>query len=533
MNQSGSYLIYLRKSRSDAEAEQRGEGETLARHEHMLLELAGKLRLHVADVYREVVSGETIAARPMMQRLLSEVGQGLWAGVLVVEVERLARGDTVDQGIVARTFQLTGTKIITPAKTYDPDNEFDEEYFEFGLFMSRREYKTINRRLQRGRLNSLKEGKYPHSVPPFGYNRKKLEHGKGFTLEPKPEEADVVRMMFELYTAGELREDGTRSRCGLHKIAARLNAMGIRTKRGKLWTESGVRDVIRNPVYIGKLWWCKRRAEKRMENGAVKVRYVRDYSNAEYYDGIHEPIIDRETYDLAQTLMDTTPAIPVRTGRETQNPLCGLVVCGKCGGKMQYRKHFKKGARPGIVCAHSSCDNVGADLTTVESRVVDALRDWLKNYSVSWDCSDRQANAEADVRRAAVKRISAEIASLRLQQDSLHDLLERGVYDADTFLSRSRIIGDRLNRASADLGEAQRGLSETEARGQSRAQGVPTAAKLPDVYAALPSPAAKNAMLREVIDKIVYVKDVENRRVREDAFAVDLYPRLPKAAPEH
>ena len=47
---------------------------------------------------------------------------------------------------------------MTPSKTYDPENEFDEEYFEFGLFMSRREYKTINRRLQRGRAASIKEG---------------------------------------------------------------------------------------------------------------------------------------------------------------------------------------------------------------------------------------------------------------------------------------------------------------------------------------------------------------------------------------
>lgn len=72
--------------------------------------------------------------------------------VFVMEVERLARGDTIDQGIVAQTFKYSNTKIITPMKIYDPNNEYDEEYFEFGLFMPRREYKTTNRRLQRGRI---------------------------------------------------------------------------------------------------------------------------------------------------------------------------------------------------------------------------------------------------------------------------------------------------------------------------------------------------------------------------------------------
>ena len=41
-------------------------------------------------------------------------------------------GNTRDQGIVAEAFKYSDTKIITPSKTYDPNNEFDEEYFEFG-----------------------------------------------------------------------------------------------------------------------------------------------------------------------------------------------------------------------------------------------------------------------------------------------------------------------------------------------------------------------------------------------------------------
>ena len=57
--------------------------------------------------------------RPVMQKLLREVESGLWEGVLVVEVERLARGDTVDQGIVQRTFQYSETLIIT-AKNVQP-----------------------------------------------------------------------------------------------------------------------------------------------------------------------------------------------------------------------------------------------------------------------------------------------------------------------------------------------------------------------------------------------------------------------------
>ena len=175
------YAQYLRKSRADMEAEQHGAGETLARHKYMLDQLANSTGIVVSKVYKEIVSGETISARPVMQQLLQDVEAGMYKGVLVVEVERLARGDTIDQGIVSQTFKYSNTQIITPTKVYNPNDEFDEEYFEFGLFMSRREYKTINRRIQAGRIASVKEGKYPSHKAPFGYRVVKLQNEKGYT----------------------------------------------------------------------------------------------------------------------------------------------------------------------------------------------------------------------------------------------------------------------------------------------------------------------------------------------------------------
>ena len=72
------YAIYLRKSRADAEAEAMGQGETLARHRRTLTELAAARGLDIGETYEESVSGDTIADRPEMQRLLSDVQAGRW-----------------------------------------------------------------------------------------------------------------------------------------------------------------------------------------------------------------------------------------------------------------------------------------------------------------------------------------------------------------------------------------------------------------------------------------------------------------------
>ena len=102
------YCLYLRKSRADCEAEARGETETLARHEKILMELAEKLHLHITAVYREIVSGETISARPVMQQLLSEVEKT----AVLPAVIPLIRASFPEH------FSTLGTKIITPAKTW-------------------------------------------------------------------------------------------------------------------------------------------------------------------------------------------------------------------------------------------------------------------------------------------------------------------------------------------------------------------------------------------------------------------------------
>ena len=189
------YCMYLRKSRKDQEAEAHGAGETLANHEKELSALAARMNIKVDRIYREIVSGDTIAARPQMQQLLQDIENGLWDGVLVTEIERLGRGATIDQGIISQVFSLSGCKIITLNKTYDPNDEFDEEYFEYGLFQSRREYKAITRRQQRGTIQALTDGKWVYNKPPYGYRIVKLQQEKGYKLEIIPEQAEIIKLI--------------------------------------------------------------------------------------------------------------------------------------------------------------------------------------------------------------------------------------------------------------------------------------------------------------------------------------------------
>lgn len=524
--------MYLRKSRADAEAEARGEGETLARHEKMLLEVAKRGKYNITKIYKELVSGETIAARPIMQQLLQEVEQRLWDGVLVIEVERLARGDTIDQGIVAQAFKYSNTKIITPVKVYDPNNEFDEEYFEFGLFMSRREYKTINRRLQRGRIASAKDGKYVGNKPPYGYERVPIDGDKGFTLAPIEEQADVVRLVFDLYTHGEIQPNGTYQRIGTTLIARKLNAMKIPTKAGGTWTPNNVRGILINPVYAGKIRWNFRPNVKHMENGEVtKSRPMAQEGEYILVDGLHPAIVPSETFRAAQELFRSNANAPLHCDKPMRNPLSGVIVCARCGHKMVRRPYGKKNKTDTLLCKTLNCTNVSSELHLVEERIIKGLADWLKNYQLQLESQEisKEFDTQIGVKQKAIQRLESELETLQKQLEKTYDLLEQGIYNKEVFLARSQSITKRIEETKANIQAVRKELVLEEIHPEVDTTVIPEIEHLLAVYDMLPSAKSKNEMLKDVLERAEYNKEQGKRwHGSPDEFELVLYPRIPK-----
>lgn len=199
-------IIYLRKSRKDMDYfKDESIEKTLQRHEKELqdfiISIFGK-PIPEHNIYREVASGDTIEDRPVIQEVLSIIEDDDKKGVICIEIERLARGNTMDQGIIAQTFQYTNTKIVTPFKIYNLDNEDDLSYFEDGLYQARKYLKYTKRILTRGRVRSVKDGKYVGSVLPYGFDKIKLPNEKGYMLIENESEAKVIRLMADLFLDG-------------------------------------------------------------------------------------------------------------------------------------------------------------------------------------------------------------------------------------------------------------------------------------------------------------------------------------------
>ena len=515
------YCLYLRKSRSDQEAEARGDGETLARHEQALLKLAKHQHLNVITIYREVVSGETIAARPVMQQLLREVEQGIWSGVLVMEVERLARGDTIDQGIVAQAFKFSDTKIITPMKNYNPNNEFDEEYFEFGLFMSRREYKTINRRLQRGREASINEGKYVGNIAPYGYERVKLENDKGFTLQPIPQEAQVVKMIFEWY-AGNNGEQ-----LGPTLIAQRLDQLGIKPRKKDQWAETTIRNILMNPVYIGMTKWQTRAQVKKSINGEVKKTRPRNHHPL-LVKGLHPAIIDEQLYNQVSNRLACYAPAPINRSQTIQNPLASIIVCAKCGHKMIRRPYANKPSM--LICRQPNCDNIGTSLELVEKTLLLALKDWINDMKVSTDNLEEQPVNTLTLKTNQLSIIESDLKKAGIQMDKTYDLLEQGIYSSEKFLERTNALSEKIQSLQKQKNQLETEIKKEQNELDQRSTYLPKIEKLIDIYWAIDDPSTRNSLLKEVISHVEYLKETRSKRYHSNGeFTLKIYPLiLPK-----
>ncbi len=528
LNPLGTYYAYLRKSRADRDAEAHGEGETLLRHEKILEGLSSKLGITISKFYREIVSGETIQDRPVVQELLQDISNGKCDGVLVVEVERLARGDTSDQGTIAKYFKFSDTLIITPLKIFDPTDEYDEEYFEFGLFMSRREYKTINRRIQRGRIASVQEGKWIASTAPYGYERIKIPGNKGYTLQIIPEQAEIVRLVFHLYLYGEKQPDGSSKRLGRFLICKKLDAMGIKPAVSEKWSVSTIKDMLQNPVYIGKVCWGKDIEKKVITNGTTKKIRIKN-PDFQMYDGLHPAIIPNDIFSKAQELAHSKAAAPITSNKILKNPLSGIIKCGKCGSLLTRAVSNTKDNYYNLRCPNRDCDNVSAPLYLIEQKLLEALRDWLEGYELEWEKEGHAFN-ESVIKENSLHNYEKELQLAKGQQERTYDLLEQGIYTPDVFQSRLKTISDKIQAITTEISNLKRSIEEEQKIAYALNTFIPRFRHILDVYFHTESILAKNEMLKSILDHAEYTKEERNRKFSRDNanFKLTIYPKLPK-----
>ena len=496
------YAMYLRKSRQDLEAEKNGEGETLARHKKILTDLAVRKGLYVEKIYEEVVSGETIEARVEIQKLIQDCYAGKYRGIIIIDISRLSRGNQGDAQTIMDCLRFSnmnnGVLVVTPSKTYDiAHNHDDEEYMEFELFMSRREYNMIKRRLDRGKIQSVVEGNYVSSFRPYGYNI--VRRGRSRYLVPNEKEVPYVKMMFEMSVIDH---------APLSKIVDRLHSLGIPGPTGGNWSVQTVRQLLRNPVYIGKVKWRERVKLKTMEDGEVKTKLAKYTDQYVEYDGKHDGIIGE---DLFKAAIKRYPNPRVKRAAILVNPLACIVKCKSCGITLRY-KTFPSGRHR---FTHENRKNGCTIKTVLASDLTDALTYALKlhieNFEVKLEMNE--VTNEEDIKKE-IAIIQAEMKKIEARKSKLFDGWENGAITDNEFIERKSILTDRIETMKIQISELESSIPEK----------IDYTGKIESLHKALDmlgDPTVNANDLNIFLQKIL--ERVEFSRENPDEFILDVY----------
>lgn len=443
------YAMYLRKSRADLEAEKDGAGETLAKHKRILTDLAARKGLYVEEIYEEIVSGaDSIEDRKAIKRLIEDCYNGKYTGIICMAVDRLSRGSSADGEKILMMLKHgnrnKGVLVVTPTKTYDVAHRSDdEEFMEFELFMSRREYKIIKRRLDSGKIQAVVEGNYMGAKRLYGFNIEETRHSR--YLIPHPEEAPIVKMIYQWALEG----------LSTWKIATKLESMGVPTIGGGEWSPETVRGILTNVHYIGKVKWFDHVRVKSMVGGVLKTKIERKTEKYMEFEGKHDPLVDEETFNKVQSKFNLPK---VKRNYDLKNALAGLMVCEKCGKAMRYQNSAH--ARPRFVHPTSKrCKVKSAMVDDVMNAVVESLKLHIEDFEAR---VDNKPLVDESTVRTQLSALEAEQKRLNQKKMRLFDAWEDADITPNEFAERKAYLNDKIEIVKKQIQELESAIPEQE-----------------------------------------------------------------------
>lgn len=253
-------LLYARKS-TDVEDKQ-----VLSINAQLveLRKFASQNNLHIVD---ELVEKRTakMPGRPIFNSLLTRIKDGEAVGILAWHPDRLAR-NSVDGGqIVYLVDQGLIKSLRFPTFWFEPTSQ-GKFMLNMAFGQSKYYVDSLSENTKRGLREKVRRGEFP-GLAPFGYLNDK--NTKSIVVDPQS--ASIVKQIYETYSSGA---------CTLREISFLLKEKGVVTRGGKIYPQDKVRILLSNPFYYGLF------------------RYM-----GEFYEGSHEPIIEKSLFDKAQKIL--------------------------------------------------------------------------------------------------------------------------------------------------------------------------------------------------------------------------------------
>ena len=322
--------IYTRVSTED----QVKEGFSMEVQKEFLLKYAKQENHEVFNVYEdEGISGYSLD-RPALKRLLADGKKKKFDFILVYKLDRFSR-KLKDVVTLVEDLEMAGIGFKSATEFFDTTNSSGKLMFQLLGTFAEFERNRLKERILPGMIKGVQKGHWQGSrYYPYGYHYNKEKK----VLEVVPGEAVIVKTIFLMYQSGS----------STGQIAGYLYKKGYKTGSGGMFHTKLVCDILKNPVYMGKLVWNRRRYDKSKKT-LKGFKFVKnDPSKFIYGDSEHERIIHKEDFDVVQKRLSLNRnGVLTRQGNQDYL-LSGLLICGVCGRRYQGCLNASKREKKGL-----------------------------------------------------------------------------------------------------------------------------------------------------------------------------------------
>lgn len=335
----------------------------------------------------------------------------------------------------------------------------------------------------RGMTEKALRGGYQSSLP-LGYRMNK-DTGIPYIYE---EEAVIVRKIYNDYIAGH----------SYLEIARELNALGYKTKRGATFEGRTVEYILSNPFYYGAVRW------NRQNHDNHTIKSISDWIIAE---GKHEPLIDKETWDLVQHLIALrSKPYKARAAGHMKHWLGGIVKCSDCGASLmaglnatRYQcGNYNKGK-----CLHSHFIKTAA----LEEAVYESLERVL-NGSIELHYELKKSSNEPEEDSKSI--LLGQLSKLEDKESRIKQAYRDGIDTIEEYKENKQLLKDERESLSAKLQSLKDTLSDKD----------DTATMLNNISNVLDiiKDASKDTLtranaIRSIVDHFVYDKEKDKLEV--------------------
>ncbi len=336
------------------------KGWSLVFQENTLKDIIQQNKYNLVSSWIEPgISGDEFEKRSSLIGLLNDVETKKVNCILVYRVDRLSRDMSVGTKIAnilkrnkCLVFSMEGCGLLDLNTPYG-----EEKYYDL-VNRARTEVHILSDRISSGKKLRATKGLYLNSNSVYGYSPYYDQHSGERLLKVNDYESNVVEEIFEWFN-NDVSE---------YKIAKKLNEQKTPCKRLGKWRQSTVHSILTNILYIGK------------------IRYgIKKGDSVEIYDGVHQRIIDDNTFYIAQAKIAKKKSLQIKKQPSENSYFSSILFCPNCGSLMCAKQIKAKDKSSIRYYCKSKCGQKGLKHIDLESKIAEYLE---KNIDICIDNKD-------------------------------------------------------------------------------------------------------------------------------------------------